>query len=1089
MTTEKNVEIYRCISILPDDYQEMDNKPTMNGATIEGDLTAKDLKLMSSDSDDYQSISKEEAAEKFIPVIDKDGNVHKISVSDLPTGGGNGNAGEEDTENTPVKPAELLAEPVVFETAEHEGMHQGDSMIGLVAGKTYKVSALVGANATPFEYEAVAVKTDEEGGSITQIATPDDALFNNHLAIWIMDAAGEMNGEPINTNIIMIGGHGEGSDPENGSGYSDEFFANETYSPVIINSIKEVETVVEYASKKSVDELTERVITLEKASNSSLLKTPIEVNESNGLVETMAVYAANFPTLGLEDGKKYKVTYTFEEVQYEEICTAIDREGMLGLAGKLDDGSDSEFTLTFGNTVVNIIDKMEFKGFGSDEGTEYSDTLACIMAAPQSSEVAMSLPFRIDSIDEAKNVNLLIGEITYDVIADNSRQNLSYALGLEANKTYQIEGVFGSNATPYVVTATTLDMYEEVKKEDISNYSEEIQNAIRKDQEDCKGIIGFSTKVIIDEDRYAENSGNGYIGVSVYDNAVRGEGDFYDYSSNACIVSFSWSAAGDGSPFMVRSIIEIPTEHATKLSVDNLETNIANIRKSYATKSSVEELEERVATLEKANDISLLSAPIEVAPNLDPTNLGTLTHSINNTDTIGLVDMKDYNITYTYKGIQYTQKAQAQLKDSGVIILEAYQEEGSTSDATLTIDNSIQVQISDKWTIDITSGSGTYDENSMSIMAYSMSSPGAFQTFETFSIDSIAEVLSLRVTKEEVEALDIRVTTLEKSNDTNLLGGEPITIQGNADGDSFKVVDFSLGMKAGKQYEIKANVDGQDVVVYGKTENPIENVVMLLPVDGGDFVMLVDQSVSLMLFDNCDLIDGEPAPANNKCVLGLQEYDEIAHLVILNSITEVQVEYATKESIDKIEERVTALEKGDEPQNLLSEPIKSAEPWVDNEVNYGFWEMPSLGLEVGKTYRITGYYGGESLDSSEGATTFSEDVVALSAEDEMGVVGGVMLIYSKELVADGGYSFGFGFFDKVRMEGDMTVPPTPVYDESVTNFSWDMGGSDQYRPLVKNAVIESIAEAQVEYATVSYVDNLIAEINDKLEALLNGTEA
>ena len=129
---------------------------------------------------------------------------------------------------------------MVFETAGHEEMHQGASIIGLVAGKTYKVSALVGASATPFEYEAVAVKYDEDGSSIIQIAPPDDALFNNHLAIWIMDATGEMNGEPINTNIIMISGYGEGSNPELGSGYSDEFFANDTYSPVVIRSITEV---------------------------------------------------------------------------------------------------------------------------------------------------------------------------------------------------------------------------------------------------------------------------------------------------------------------------------------------------------------------------------------------------------------------------------------------------------------------------------------------------------------------------------------------------------------------------------------------------------------------------------------------------------------------------------------------------------------------------------------------------------------------------------------------------------------------------------------------------------------------------------
>ena len=147
---------------------------------------------------------------------------------------------------------------------------------------------------------------------------------------------------------------------------------------------------------------------------------------------------------------------------------------------------------------------------------------------------------------------------------------------------------------------------------------------------------------------------------------------------------------------------------------------------------------------------NLLSEPITVEPNCDPGNTGTLIAFAYTMDTLNLKDGKDYNITYTYGGTQYTQKAQAQLKDTGSIVLEYYEYDGSTNDASLIIDNNIVVQIQDRALADPSNGF-VYSETNSGVMTYKMVD-NSMVTFEAFTIDNITEYGVIDNSSEDLSA-------------------------------------------------------------------------------------------------------------------------------------------------------------------------------------------------------------------------------------------------------------------------------------------------------------------------------------------------
>lgn len=80
-TKKKKVRVYPKISILPNDYANLVNKPSINSVELSVDRTAKELNLLSTIAEDYDTIELDGENEgKFLIVIDEENNAMKIPV-------------------------------------------------------------------------------------------------------------------------------------------------------------------------------------------------------------------------------------------------------------------------------------------------------------------------------------------------------------------------------------------------------------------------------------------------------------------------------------------------------------------------------------------------------------------------------------------------------------------------------------------------------------------------------------------------------------------------------------------------------------------------------------------------------------------------------------------------------------------------------------------------------------------------------------------------------------------------------------------------------------------------------------------------
>lgn len=79
------IEIKTVVSILPNDYQILENKPRIGGIELTKDTTFKDLNVLPSNADEYESISLIDAsyAEMSVLAVSEDGKNVKIAVSDI----------------------------------------------------------------------------------------------------------------------------------------------------------------------------------------------------------------------------------------------------------------------------------------------------------------------------------------------------------------------------------------------------------------------------------------------------------------------------------------------------------------------------------------------------------------------------------------------------------------------------------------------------------------------------------------------------------------------------------------------------------------------------------------------------------------------------------------------------------------------------------------------------------------------------------------------------------------------------------------------------------------------------------------------
>lgn len=83
--TPPSVNVHRCVSILPNDYSILENKPAINGVELTKDTTAAELNLLTADSSLYESITLSDAAVEGLSIIaiSNDGSMSKIAVEDL----------------------------------------------------------------------------------------------------------------------------------------------------------------------------------------------------------------------------------------------------------------------------------------------------------------------------------------------------------------------------------------------------------------------------------------------------------------------------------------------------------------------------------------------------------------------------------------------------------------------------------------------------------------------------------------------------------------------------------------------------------------------------------------------------------------------------------------------------------------------------------------------------------------------------------------------------------------------------------------------------------------------------------------------
>lgn len=86
-----SVKVKRCVSVLPNDYSQLENMPTINGVTLIDDLKANELGVLSSNKNDYETLSvlDQDIKDNFVVVLG-DGKVSKVSLDEFLEQAGSG---------------------------------------------------------------------------------------------------------------------------------------------------------------------------------------------------------------------------------------------------------------------------------------------------------------------------------------------------------------------------------------------------------------------------------------------------------------------------------------------------------------------------------------------------------------------------------------------------------------------------------------------------------------------------------------------------------------------------------------------------------------------------------------------------------------------------------------------------------------------------------------------------------------------------------------------------------------------------------------------------------------------------------------
>lgn len=85
--TKKPAQVSKVLSLLPSDYKNLINHPTINGVEVSGNLVSKELNLLSSKPADYKSlengVDNEDEDEKYLIILGEDGTPLKVAVKTM----------------------------------------------------------------------------------------------------------------------------------------------------------------------------------------------------------------------------------------------------------------------------------------------------------------------------------------------------------------------------------------------------------------------------------------------------------------------------------------------------------------------------------------------------------------------------------------------------------------------------------------------------------------------------------------------------------------------------------------------------------------------------------------------------------------------------------------------------------------------------------------------------------------------------------------------------------------------------------------------------------------------------------------------
>ena len=77
------VNVVQKHTVIPNDYNNIKNKPTINGETVVGDLDYEQLKLLSSEMQNYSAAEEGDKATAKVLMFTEDGNILLLPVSEL----------------------------------------------------------------------------------------------------------------------------------------------------------------------------------------------------------------------------------------------------------------------------------------------------------------------------------------------------------------------------------------------------------------------------------------------------------------------------------------------------------------------------------------------------------------------------------------------------------------------------------------------------------------------------------------------------------------------------------------------------------------------------------------------------------------------------------------------------------------------------------------------------------------------------------------------------------------------------------------------------------------------------------------------